>query len=72
MTELNFQQQEQINGGDGIDGFCGGLLLGEGAIGVAAIAVSYGWIGFIPGLNVAALVVGAAAAITCGIATIDN
>ncbi len=72
MKTLEKQQMELVNGGGAISGLCAGLGLAEGGIGLAAVAVHYGWIAAIPGLGTAALVVGAGAAVTCGIAQLQS
>lgn len=72
MKKLQLDQQIEITGGDFLGGMCGGLMVAEGGIGLAAVAVNYGWIAAIPGLGQAALIVGAGAALTCGAYTIAN
>jgi len=72
MKTLKLNEMETINGGSFLGGMCGGLMIAEGGIGLAAVAVSYGWMAAIPGLNIAAGVVGGAALLTCGAYTIAN
>ncbi len=71
MKELNLNELEIVKGGDGVvDGLCGGLMVGEGLVGLAAVASHYGWIAAIPGVGQAVAIVGAATLITCGVAAI--
>ena len=44
----------------------------EAVVGIASVAVHYGWIAAIPGLGAAALVVGAAAVGACAVAAVAN
>lgn len=71
MKNLSINELENIQGGDLVDGLCGGLLGAEGLVGVAYLAGTWGWIAPIPFIGQAAIAVGAAAALTCAISTID-
>lgn len=72
MRKLENQEMINLNGGEFLGGLCGGLTLAEGGVGLAAVAVHYGWIAAIPGLGQAAIVVGAGVALSCGAYTIAN
>lgn len=72
MKTLELNELENLNGGGFLGGMCGGLMGAEGGIGLAMVAVHYGWLAAIPGLGQAALVVGVAATLTCAASQISS